>query len=438
VCIQITGYKNGKRALKQEPEAAKRKFSRERSRGVSAMSTPIVNPIDPFAHVSHETHERAYAPAKARERAGAEGDPGENDPLWSPYAPKKARTQSAQAPHVAITESVAPLLPPRGPESLREHSERHALDGELDISLQPAHPHSQQPEHPAAARRDDSIRDLKRLEITLRRIQREEAAARIPRAAQLPPVPGLVTPDASDRRRGREMLDFPSPRSLEPERMPPPPTGSRRHKLGALLVILVASILAAPIGYYFLAGDWSPSSQPAPEPQMASLGAKTDAPPSSIGQQELRRTMAGDNDRGILAQSEISSQPPETAQPRKSSEGETVAMVQPRATGAQTSPSSKATRVLDPEEIKLLMKQGQQFIAAGDVVTARTVLQRAAEAGNASAAIALGATYDPKVLAKLGVVGVSADVEKARSWYQRAETLGSPDARGRLEALADR
>jgi TPR repeat protein len=97
-----------------------------------------------------------------------------------------------------------------------------------------------------------------------------------------------------------------------------------------------------------------------------------------------------------------------------------------------------AIRMLDPEVIKLLMRQGEQLIATGDVVTARTVFQRAAEAGNADAAIALGATYDPNVLAKLGVVGVSADVGKARSWYQRAETLGSPDARGRLNVLADR
>jgi TPR repeat protein len=94
--------------------------------------------------------------------------------------------------------------------------------------------------------------------------------------------------------------------------------------------------------------------------------------------------------------------------------------------------------VLDPEVIKLLMKQGEQFIAAGDVVAARTIFQRAVEAGDANAAMALGATYDPTVLAKLGVVGMSADVEKARRWYQKAENLGSPDARGRLDVLAGR
>ena len=102
-----------------------------------------------------------------------------------------------------------------------------------------------------------------------------------------------------------------------------------------------------------------------------------------------------------------------------------------------TPASSAPIRALDAEQIKLLMKQGEQFIAAGDVVTARIAFQRA-EAGDAKAAVALGATYDPTALAKLGVVGFSADVAKARSWYQKAENLGSPDAKRLLEILADR
>ena len=65
-------------------------------------------------------------------------------------------------------------------------------------------------------------------------------------------------------------------------------------------------------------------------------------------------------------------------------------------------------------------------------------MQRAAEAGDAAAATALGATYDPTVLAKLGVVGIGADLEKARFWYQEAASLGSPDAQRRLELLANR
>jgi TPR repeat protein len=66
------------------------------------------------------------------------------------------------------------------------------------------------------------------------------------------------------------------------------------------------------------------------------------------------------------------------------------------------------------------------------------VFQRAAEAHDANAALALAATYDPTVLSKLGVVGMSADLEKARTWYQKAESLGSADAARRLRALANR
>lgn len=434
------------------------------------MSTPTgkpVNPVDPVAHVSHETHERAgpephpvesdnealrspYAPTGAREHASAERHREENDhdPHRSPYAPKKVHTQPAAGPDISTRDDGVPLVPPRGPEHPREHPERYAVDANesylfshhphSDSLLQPAHSNSLRHEQSAAARRDASIRDLKRLETTLRWIQREEATARIPRAAQLPPVSGLARADARGRRHGGEMLELRSPRSLEPERMgPPPATRSRRHKLRAALIILTASIFAAPVGYYVSVRAWGPSLQPEPGAQMASLGPKTPAPPSSIGKQELPRTMTRDDDRGMLAHDEISSARPETPQPRRSSEGETVAMVQPSATGAQAPPSSKTARVLAPEEIKLLMKQGEQLMAAGDVVTARIVFQRAADAGNANAAIALGATYDPNVLGKLGVVGVSADVEKARTWYQKAENLGSPEARGRLNVLAD-
>ena len=93
---------------------------------------------------------------------------------------------------------------------------------------------------------------------------------------------------------------------------------------------------------------------------------------------------------------------------------------------------------LDPEDIKLLVKQGEQFVAAGDLVTARIVFQRAAEAGNAMAALAMGATYDPIVLAKLGVRGITADVKIARSWYEKARDFGSSEAPRRLEMLANR
>jgi TPR repeat protein len=105
------------------------------------------------------------------------------------------------------------------------------------------------------------------------------------------------------------------------------------------------------------------------------------------------------------------------------------------APAAATAPASRPARTLSMEEVALLVEQGQKYIAVGDVVTARTIFRRAAESGDATAALALAATYDPMVLAKLGVLGMGADVEKARAWYQMAESYGSAEATQRLQVL---
>src|SRR5262245_14062467 len=163
------------------------------------------------------------------------------------YAPKTPRTAPAQRADVAISEDVA---------ALESKPSSHDPDG----SLEPARPQDHRPRQPAANRRDAGMSDLRRLEATLRWIQREEAAARIPRAAQLASVPGLARADIGGRPRGDESSEFRLPRSLEPERMSPPPSRSRRPGLRASLIFLVAIILAAPSGYYLWRGYWSPPS----------------------------------------------------------------------------------------------------------------------------------------------------------------------------------
>jgi hypothetical protein len=133
----------------------------------------------------------------------------------------------------------------------------------------------------------------------------------------------------------------------------------------------------------------------------------------------------------------MSSERTSIPQTMRSSESETAPMLQ-GGTGTQVPSPGKVIRALDREEIQLLTKQGEQFAAAGDLVTARILFQRAAEAGEPTAAMALGATYDPNVLVKLGVAGMGVDVEKARSWYRKAESQGSAEATRRLHALANR
>jgi TPR repeat protein len=61
---------------------------------------------------------------------------------------------------------------------------------------------------------------------------------------------------------------------------------------------------------------------------------------------------------------------------------------------------------------------------------------RAAEVGDARSALALGASYDPDVLRKLGVLGVAADAALAREWYSKASSFGSREAAQRIDLLA--
>ena len=318
-------------------------------------------------------------------------------------------------------------------------------------------------------------RELDRLEASLRWLQRQEATTRLPRGEPLAPVRGLPPPvearerhpadvrerhpaDARDRHPGGDTHGLRSPLSLEPARMAPPPRGSRHDSLRWPLQILIASSVAAPV-LYFLSIGWGPA--PEPGPQLAAATPTSVIPPTvapSSAPRSQRDPLPGraqdDAPATLAARGEIQpqpavapqppsrgSQPPaskqsaiQPPQPARVPEREPVARLQsaPPAVAAP-SPARPPTRTLGSDDIALLIKQGEQFIASGDVVTARIVFLRAAEAGDPNAAVALGATYDPTVLARLGVVGMAADVEKARSWYQKAESLGSPEASRRLE-----
>jgi len=97
---------------------------------------------------------------------------------------------------------------------------------------------------------------------------------------------------------------------------------------------------------------------------------------------------------------------------------------------------SPTIRSLDREEIAMLTKRSEELIVQGDIAAARLMLTRAAEAGDARAAFALGATYDSDVLRGLGVLGVAADVALARAWYAKAADFGSGEASRRLEQIA--
>jgi hypothetical protein len=108
----------------------------------------------------------------------------------------------------------------------------------------------------------------------------------------------------------------------------------------------------------------------------------------------------------------------------------------PAAEREPNQPTASPARQLDPEEIATLLQRGQVYLENGDISAARPLLRRAAEAGDVRATLALARTYDPVVLKQLGALGATADIAKARAWYQKASELGSAEAVMRLQRLA--
>jgi hypothetical protein len=97
--------------------------------------------------------------------------------------------------------------------------------------------------------------------------------------------------------------------------------------------------------------------------------------------------------------------------------------------------AASPARKLDADELATLMKRAKGMIAIGDIAPARLLLERAADAQEASAALLLAQTYDPAVLGSQDMRSITPDPAAARTWYQKAAQLGSPDATQRLAQM---
>ncbi len=86
----------------------------------------------------------------------------------------------------------------------------------------------------------------------------------------------------------------------------------------------------------------------------------------------------------------------------------------------------------DPAQNKTtehLVTRAKGLVDAGDIASARQLLEYAARRGNASAMMVLAQSYDPGFLLKMNIHGIRPDVDKAMAWYQRAaEAQPDPQA----------
>lgn len=107
----------------------------------------------------------------------------------------------------------------------------------------------------------------------------------------------------------------------------------------------------------------------------------------------------------------------------------------PSEAPAQNEVGQIPARHIDAAELAAMLERAKGMVGIGDIAAARLLLERAANAGEAHAALLLAQTYDSEVLGAPNLRSVTADSNAARRWYEKAVKLGSADAKSRLSSL---
>jgi hypothetical protein len=182
--------------------------------------------------------------------------------------------------------------------------------------------------------------------------------------------------------------------------------------LGALSTLGIGALL---ILYSIEMVDEAPVSSPA-----AVLSTRPAPPAEPIEMTEAMPATAAPTPE---PDPKVLSAPPRGAK----AQPEQIPPVRP-APASPASTQTPASQNLSPGEIAALVARGDRLLGAGDITSARLFYERAADAGDGSAALRLGATFDPDFLNRAGIRGSTGDLAEALSWYRRASDLGHPAA----------
>lgn len=278
------------------------------------------------------------------------------------------------------------------------------------------------------------------METTAYRPSKESRALDSNRAASHPPTASFIRARAA---RADLSQDDPIPLFLSDPLGPPDPSEYTPVELRSRIVprvlaaVLAASTLAVLAALYqsdfrgFLtanAGSWVGVA-----PGLAMASANAPAVPQAALKDPARVTDAR------LASADAQDLPAPSTPSR-----EAIATAYQTALQAQTpaplpAPTPPAppqpARTLDADTLAGLMARAKSLLTVGDIVAARLLLERAANAEDATAAFLLAQTYDPAVLGTSDARRIAADATAARDWYRKAATLGSAEARQRLAQL---
>jgi TPR repeat protein len=267
-----------------------------------------------------------------------------------------------------------------------------------------------------------------------------------PRARARKVVRTRIRPEFSG---DRAMLDLQRRLALNPDLIPEPSSEDSSVLWPILGRLCAVTGLAAALAWGLVSlPAWKKAPQVA-RPEASTSSAALPATPKSTNQVKLalveppaapaqptETTVSASPAPTAVAAAPVvpePSQPPVAADaPQSAPAPQEAAAIQPTPAQQDEHPALR----LDDAEIAILIERGKDFLSNGDFASARLLLRRAADGGSADAAMALATTFDPVVLARLGAIGATADIAKAREWYQRAVDLGSTAASQQLAKLA--
>jgi hypothetical protein len=232
----------------------------------------------------------------------------------------------------------------------------------------------------------------------------------------------------------------------------PRKSGSRLLKTGALLVAaLVAGFVAVKNPFTVFANATAsligssdaksvPDAAPrqTPQPSMAAATAAAPAAVAAAPAASAAAPAASLPSRDEIALALRTAHQNQAPAERPAESQQVVAAVAPTAVAPVAAAPAVAmppARRMDSEELANLMTRAKGLLASGDISPARLLLERAAQAQDAGAALMLAQTYDPTVLGTQDIRNITPDPALAQSWYQRAAQLGSAEAQRRLSQL---
>jgi hypothetical protein len=280
----------------------------------------------------------------------------------------------------------------------------------------------------------------------------------------LPPAPLLEEPEKRKRWREREPKPFEGDlanvklrerTTLDPVAVAPPPLKQRGSGAGVIAARVAGAVGFAAVAAFVLVGTVPLKSAVKAESESAlptiwsrvTGGSKPQ--PYALASAAQEETAAPLAERFAAAETVaptpiaprvVQTVPVQQPAPVQQAAPVQMAAVQPAAQPVprvQSEPAPPAApRTISTDELVILFKRSEELVRQGDIAAARLLLTRAAEAGDARAALTLGATYDAEMLRQIGVRGIAGEPAQARAWYTKAAELGSGEAARRLEQLA--